>query len=80
MSTIKITRQDQVAIIAIENPPVNALSRAVRRALLEALRQVRADVRIRAVVLCGMGKHFCAGADIEFLFGRQPVPVPPAAA
>jgi 3-hydroxyacyl-CoA dehydrogenase len=61
-----------VVIITIDNPPVNSLSAAVRRALLESLSAVKAS-GARGLVLTSAGKVFSAGADIhEFDRGLDP--------
>lgn len=54
-----------VAVLTIDNPPVNALSTPFRLALLKNLRKVEADDDVRAVVLTGNAKTFCAGADLK---------------
>lgn len=62
-----VTREavNGVAFLTIDNPPVNALSSDLRRALIDHLTQVSRDERVLAVVL--MGKHgtFIAGADLR---------------
>jgi len=60
----------EVAVLIINNPPVNALSNAVRSALLERVRTADADPAVKAVVLIGAGKTFVAGADIRE-FGKK---------
>jgi len=65
--------QSDVACICIDNPPVNALSSAVRAGLLEAVRAADADPAVRAIVLVGQGANFIAGADIRE-FGQAPQP------
>ena len=62
---VRILRRGAVALIVLENPPVNALGREVRAALLAALREFRADDRAKIAALTGAGKTFCAGADIR---------------
>ncbi|HUK03363.1 MAG TPA: 3-hydroxyacyl-CoA dehydrogenase NAD-binding domain-containing protein [Steroidobacteraceae bacterium] len=54
-----------VARITIDHPPVNALSRAVRAQLLEAIVAAEADPAVQLLVLEGAGAHFSAGADIS---------------
>lgn len=57
-----------VAVITIDNPPVNALSPQVIEALLARLAEAQHDASVQAIVLIGAGKTFSAGADInEFL-------------
>ncbi|WP_249816631.1 3-hydroxyacyl-CoA dehydrogenase NAD-binding domain-containing protein [Bradyrhizobium sp. 169] len=53
-----------VAVVTIENPPVNALSQAVISSLIEALDRAAVDPAVKAVVLTGSGRNFSAGADI----------------
>ncbi|AZO81780.1 MULTISPECIES: 3-hydroxyacyl-CoA dehydrogenase NAD-binding domain-containing protein [unclassified Bosea (in: a-proteobacteria)] len=73
MQTVTLTRQGQVAIATLHNPPVNALSAALRADLLQALTQVMADSDVVALVIAAQGKAFIAGADISE-FGKPPVP------
>ncbi len=62
---VRLERQSGVAVIAIDNPPVNALSTAVRRGILGALEACLSDERITAIVLAANGRTFPAGADIS---------------
>src|SRR5437868_1133560 len=69
---IDVKRDGDVAIITIDNAPVNALRHEVRAGLVEALEQVK-DASVKAVVLTGAGRAFSAGADIsEFGKPLQP--------
>jgi 3-hydroxyacyl-CoA dehydrogenase len=61
----------EIALIEIENPPVNALSQAVRGGLMAAINQGGQDARIKAMVLIGGARGFSAGADIRE-FGEPP--------
>jgi 3-hydroxyacyl-CoA dehydrogenase len=74
---ITITSKDNVAIIQINNPPVNALSPGVPEGIAAAIERVERDPEIRAVVLMGAGRTFVAGADINELeqaaWGERPV-------
>lgn len=54
-----------VAIVTIDNPPVNALNISVRRALWELMDGIEADTSITAVILSSSGKLFIGGADIN---------------
>ena len=56
---------DRVAVLTIDNPPVNALSPAVWEALDEAVARAAADPGVDATVLIGAGSTFIAGADIK---------------
>ncbi len=70
---MSLARDGAVALITIDNPPVNALSRDVRAGLVAALDEVITDKTVRAIVLACARKTFCAGADIrEFDLPPQP--------
>jgi len=58
-------RDDGVAIVRLDNPPVNALSRAVLGELASVAGELRGDGDVKAVVVTGEGKAFAAGADIS---------------
>ena len=70
---VTLDLQDGIAIITIENPPVNALSQAVRQGLAEMVAQTEADANIRGIVLTCAGRTFIAGADVRE-FGKPPQP------
>ena len=57
--------RDQVAIITVDNPPVNALSPGVPEAIEEAVERAAGDPAARAAILVGAGSTFIAGADIR---------------
>ncbi len=63
--------RDGVLVLRIDNPPVNALSHAVRVGLLAGLEQAGADAAVKAVVIACAGRTFVAGADITE-FGQPP--------
>ncbi|WP_395453726.1 3-hydroxyacyl-CoA dehydrogenase NAD-binding domain-containing protein (plasmid) [Azospirillum melinis] len=63
--TVRLERDGGVAVIVIDNPPVNAGSAAVRRGLLDAVATVAADPDLEAAVLIGAGKTFIAGSDLR---------------
>ncbi len=71
-AAIKLTIEDGVAVITVDNPPVNAISQAVRQGLVDAIKTVAADSSIQAAVIRGAGKVFIAGADVRE-FGKPPV-------
>jgi 3-hydroxyacyl-CoA dehydrogenase len=56
---------DRVAVLTIDNPPVNALSPAVWEAIDTAVARAGGDTAVDAVVLIGAGSTFIAGADIK---------------
>ena len=67
---VQLTKDNDIAIITINNPPVNALSPGVPEGISEALDQIVRDVSIKAAVLIGSGRTFVAGADIKE-FGKM---------
>ena len=68
---VSLRRDGNVGVVTIDNPPVNAISNAVRPALIAKLAEARADAGIAAVVLACAGRTFMAGADISE-FGKPP--------
>lgn len=56
--------EDAIAVITLENPPVNALSHAVRAGLDAAISRFSEDAEARIAVLVGAGRLFCGGADV----------------
>ncbi|MBW4051036.1 MAG: 3-hydroxyacyl-CoA dehydrogenase [Proteobacteria bacterium] len=71
---VRIERDQDVGIVVIDNPPVNALAQPVRQGLLNAMEALEADASVRAIVLHGTGRNFIAGADVrEF----EQLPQPP---
>jgi 3-hydroxyacyl-CoA dehydrogenase len=65
MSAVRVERENGVAVLIIDNPPVNAASWEVRNELLAAVESTCADPALRALVLIGEGRSFIAGADIR---------------
>lgn len=57
-----------VAVVAVNNPPVNALSAGVPQGIVDGVRRAEADADVRAIVLVGAGRGFIAGADIAEFF------------
>jgi 3-hydroxyacyl-CoA dehydrogenase len=58
------TTRDGVAVITLNNPPVNGLGHATRAGIVDGLERARADAAVTAIVVTGAGKVFCGGADI----------------
>jgi len=54
-----------VAVITLDNPPVNGLGLATRQAMVAGLEQAQADASVRAIVITGAGGAFSGGADIK---------------
>ena len=65
MTTASWTREGSIAIIELNNPPVNAMSHALRTGLFTCLNEAIADVNVQAIVLMGSGRMFCGGADMR---------------
>src|SRR6185503_2476062 len=62
---VHLSKDNDVAIITINNPPVNALSPGVPEGIAEAIEQVNGDPGVKAAVMIGAGRTFVAGADIN---------------
>src|SRR6478609_251087 len=73
MSTlVTLTRHESIAVLTLDNPPVNALSHAVRIAAHAALKEVFDAASVEALVIACDGRTFIAGADIRE-FGKPPL-------
>jgi len=70
---VKLERNDAIAIVTVNSPPVNALSAAVRGGIFECMKSAIADPEVKAIVLTCGGRTFIAGADITE-FGKPPKP------
>jgi 3-hydroxyacyl-CoA dehydrogenase len=62
---IQLTKVDGIAVVTINNPPVNALSSGVSAGIATVVSQIENDPSIQAVVFIGGGRTFVAGADIK---------------
>jgi 3-hydroxyacyl-CoA dehydrogenase len=63
--TTRYEVRDGVAILTLDNAPVNGLSHAVRAAYAEGLDKANADASVKAIIVTGAGKAFSGGADIK---------------
>ncbi len=63
--TVSVKNEESVALITIENPPVNALSHNVRSGVEKAIELVTIDDSVSSIVIYCSGRTFCAGADIN---------------
>jgi 3-hydroxyacyl-CoA dehydrogenase len=70
-ASVDLRGEGGIAIVIVDNPPVNALKHEVRAGLVEALRRARDDASIEAVVIACARRTFFAGADITE-FGKPP--------
>ena len=73
LGTVHYEVRDRVALLTIDNPPVNPMSSGVRFYLSRHLETALADDGVDAVVITGKGRAFIAGADIRD-FGKTPNP------
>jgi enoyl-CoA hydratase len=62
--SVRVAVEGAVGALTLDSPPLNLLSDTMRTAMLEALADFRAR-RLRAVVVTGRGRAFCAGADLR---------------
>lgn len=66
MSVVKVEREEQIAIVTIDNPPMNTLSGEVIQALGETFAELNADSEVLAIIITGAGERaFMAGGDIK---------------
>ncbi|HET7543862.1 MAG TPA: enoyl-CoA hydratase-related protein [Polyangiaceae bacterium] len=72
VNPVTVTRHENIAVITLNNPPVNALSHAVRVPLLATLKELFATPEVEALVIACDGRTFIAGADIRE-FGKPPL-------
>ena len=69
--SVDLDRRGRVAVLTVNNPPVNALSQHVRQGLRDGVGQAVADPAVAAIVIACAGRTFIAGADITE-FGKPP--------
>lgn len=62
---VNLERMDDVMVVWIDNPPVNALSHGVRVGIMDAIAEVERDDTVKAAVLICKGRTFIAGADVR---------------
>ena len=74
---VQIERVDEIGLICLNKPPVNALGVALRTATFEALKTLLSDINIKAIVLYGEGRFFSAGADIKDFSRAAEIPTLP---
>ena len=73
---VHLQREGDIAVITLDNPPVNSSTDAVRRGILSALADIDAE-QTRAVVLTGAGRNLMAGADLRELENEPTEPTLP---
>jgi len=62
---VSLTRQGEIGVITINNPPVNALSPGVPEGIMASIEAAQKDPEVKAIVIIGGGRTFIAGADIR---------------
>jgi len=70
---VRVALDGPIAVVIIDNPPINASSHAVRQGLAAAFERLAADPAVAGIVLAAAGRTFVAGADITE-FDRPPEP------
>ncbi|MBV9827682.1 MAG: enoyl-CoA hydratase/isomerase family protein [Alphaproteobacteria bacterium] len=74
---VSFEKVEDIGVITVDNPPVNAMSPGVPEGIVAALDKGNADLAVKAMVLIGAGRSFIAGADIR-QFGKGPPRPAPA--
>ncbi|MEJ6726710.1 MAG: 3-hydroxyacyl-CoA dehydrogenase NAD-binding domain-containing protein [Emcibacteraceae bacterium] len=72
MNIVLTEIKENIAVVTIDNPPVNALSHVVRSGVSDAIQELCKDTSVKAIILICEGRTFCAGADISE-FGKPPL-------
>jgi 3-hydroxyacyl-CoA dehydrogenase len=70
---VRFENEGGIAVVTIDNPPVNALSPGVPEGIVAAVERADADPAVTAIVLIGAGRSFIAGADIRQFGRRRPI-------
>src|SRR5262245_16985826 len=71
---VRFEVEDGIAVVTIDNPPVNALGPGVRDGIIEALEKAESEPSVQATVMIGAGRSFIAGADIRQFGKPRPLP------
>jgi 3-hydroxyacyl-CoA dehydrogenase len=69
--SVSLEKRGDIALVVVDNPPVNALSHHVRQGILDGMQAAQGDDEVEAIVLTCRGRTFIAGADISE-FGQPP--------
>ena len=69
MKVVRYKVEKDIAWLAMNNPPLNALSHALRAEIVQALHRAVADSKVRVVVIIGNERAFSSGADIKEFAG-----------
>ena len=76
MGAVTTEKRGNIAVLSIDNPPVNALGAAVRSSLAEEIQAALDDAATGALVITGAGRMFSGGADIQEFGKERPAGVP----
>jgi 3-hydroxyacyl-CoA dehydrogenase len=68
-SLVELTRDGDIAVMTVNNPPVNTISAAVRGAVEDTLQKLESQTGVKAVILRCAGSTFFSGADISEFSG-----------
>ncbi len=63
--SVSLEVSDFIAVVRLDQPPVNALSRETRQRLIEVFDEISERGDVRVAILTGSGKYFCSGADLK---------------
>jgi enoyl-CoA hydratase len=63
--SVHLEVSEYVAVVRLDQPPVNALSRATRQRLIDVFDEISERSDVRVAILTGTGKYFCSGADLK---------------
>ena len=66
-SEVSVERRGQIAVIAIDNPPVNLLHPKVATQIAEAAADLGGRADVRCLVITGSGRHFVGGGDLRYV-------------
>lgn len=72
--TVHYEVREDIALLTVDNPPVNPLSSGVRQGLSDGITAALGDAGVKAIVLTGAGRAFIAGADISEFGGANEGP------
>ncbi|MEE8284314.1 MAG: enoyl-CoA hydratase/isomerase family protein, partial [Alphaproteobacteria bacterium] len=64
-ATVRVAVEDGIAMVTVDNPPVNAISQAIRQGLIDAMDEINGNPSISASIIIGAGRYFMAGADVR---------------
>jgi enoyl-CoA hydratase len=63
--SVSLEVSEHIAVVRLDKPPVNALSRATRQRLIDVFDEISERSDVRVAILTGSGKYFCSGADLK---------------